>query len=232
MISECHRFCIELMENRESGWNPERYRHCMRGGTAHDESRSLGVNPEKAVRKAYDTQVRRPAQVVKVYLLLSYGEMGYFVAKKRQQQSCMTAAFCIPENHALDAWFKRAFGDEGDKKLLLLNKSAVWQMHLKSKRREFRMSLNDINNLSYAKWNYKYHIVFAPRYRRKVFYKEKRAASNNPRAAGRPYYTFTRYARNRGLCLHRKNPQFYWGVTFAFSWLKPQKDIHQWRKEK
>ena len=101
MISECHRFCIELMENRESGWNPERYRHCMRGGTAHDESRSLGVNPEKAVRKAYDTQVRRPAQVVKVYLLLSYGEMGYFVAKKRQQQSCMTAAFCIPENHAL-----------------------------------------------------------------------------------------------------------------------------------
>jgi len=147
------------MENRESGWNPERYRHCMRGGTAHDESRSLGVNPEKAVRKAYDTQVRRPAQVVKVYLLLSYGEMGYFVAKKRQQQSCMTAAFCIPENHALDAWFKRAFGDEGDKKLLLLNKSAVWQMHLKSKRREFRMSLNDINNLSHAKWNYKYHIV-------------------------------------------------------------------------
>ena len=47
---------------------------------------------------AYDTQVRRPAQVVKVYLLLSYGEMGYFVAKKRQQQSCMTAAFSIPEN--------------------------------------------------------------------------------------------------------------------------------------
>ena len=215
MISECHRFCIELMENRESGWNPERYRHCMRGGTAHDESRSLGVNPEKAVRKAYDTQVRRPAQVVKVYLLLSYGEMGYFVAKKRQQQSCMTAAFCIPENHALDAWFKRAFGDEGDKKLLLLNKSAVWQMHLKSKRRKFRMSLNDINNLSHAKWNYKYHIVFAPRYRRKVFYKEKRAASNNPRAAGRPYYTFTRYARSRGLRPHRKNPQFYWGVTFT-----------------
>ena len=181
MISECHRFCIELMENRESGWNPERYRHCMRGGTAHDESRSLGVNPEKAVRKAYDTQVRRPAQVVKVYLLLSYGEMGYFVAKKRQQQSCMTAAFCMPENHALDAWFK---------------------------------------------------IVFAPRYRRKVFYKEKRAASNNPRAAGRPYYTFTRFARNKGLCPHRKNPQFYWGGAFAFSWLKPQKDINQWRKGK
>ena len=77
------------------------------------------------------------------------------------------------------------------------------------------MSLNDINSLSHTKWNCKYHIVFAPKYRRKVFYKEKRAARNNPRAAGRPYYTFTRYAGNRGLCLHRKNPQFYWGLLFA-----------------
>ena len=76
------------------------------------------------------------------------------------------------------------------------------------------MNLNDINSLSHTKWNCKYHIVFALKYRRKVFYKEKRAASNNPRAAGRPYYAFTRYARNGGLCPHRKNPQFYWGGYF------------------
>ncbi len=38
------------------------------------------------------------------------------------------------------------------------------------------MSLNDINSLSHTKWNCKYHIVFAPKYRRKVFYKEKRIA--------------------------------------------------------
>ena len=37
------------------------------------------------------------------------------------------------------------------------------------------MSLNDINSLSHTKWNCKYHIVFAPKYRRKVFYQEKRA---------------------------------------------------------
>ena len=36
------------------------------------------------------------------------------------------------------------------------------------------MSMNDINSLSHTKWNCKYHIVFAPKYRRKVFYKEKR----------------------------------------------------------
>ena len=38
------------------------------------------------------------------------------------------------------------------------------------------MSLNDINSLSHTKWSCKYHIVFAPKYRRKVFYGEKRAA--------------------------------------------------------
>ena len=38
------------------------------------------------------------------------------------------------------------------------------------------MGMNDINSLSHSKWNCKYHIVFAPKYRRKVFYKAKRAA--------------------------------------------------------
>ena len=35
------------------------------------------------------------------------------------------------------------------------------------------MGLNDINSLAHSKWNCKYHIVFAPKYRRKVFYGEK-----------------------------------------------------------
>ena len=38
------------------------------------------------------------------------------------------------------------------------------------------MGLNDIHSLSHSKWNCKYHIVFAPKYRRKVFYGEKRVA--------------------------------------------------------
>ena len=38
------------------------------------------------------------------------------------------------------------------------------------------MGMNDINSLSHTRWNCKYHIVFAPKYRRKVFYKEKRTA--------------------------------------------------------
>ncbi len=34
--------------------------------------------------------------------------------------------------------------------------------------------MNDAHSLSYTKWNCKYHIVFAPKYRRKIFYEEKR----------------------------------------------------------
>ena len=35
---------------------------------------------------------------------------------------------------------------------------------------------NAIHSLAHTKWNCKYHIVFAPKYRRKVFYAEKRKA--------------------------------------------------------
>ena len=35
---------------------------------------------------------------------------------------------------------------------------------------------SDLKSLAHTKWNCKYHIVFAPKYRRKVFYGEKRRA--------------------------------------------------------
>ena len=34
--------------------------------------------------------------------------------------------------------------------------------------------MEDIHSLSHTKWNPKYHVVFAPKYRRKVFYGDKR----------------------------------------------------------
>ena len=33
---------------------------------------------------------------------------------------------------------------------------------------------NDISSLAHTRWNCKYHIVFAPKYRRKGFFGEKR----------------------------------------------------------
>ena len=35
---------------------------------------------------------------------------------------------------------------------------------------------NIVNSLAHTKWNCKYHIVFTPKYRRKIFYEEKRLA--------------------------------------------------------
>ena len=34
--------------------------------------------------------------------------------------------------------------------------------------------MDNVKSLAHTKWNCKYHIVFAPKYRRKVFYEEKR----------------------------------------------------------
>ena len=34
--------------------------------------------------------------------------------------------------------------------------------------------MDDVRSLAHTKWNCKYHVVFAPKYRRKVFYGEKR----------------------------------------------------------
>ena len=34
--------------------------------------------------------------------------------------------------------------------------------------------MNDTHSLSHTKWNCKYHVVFAPKYRRKIFFGEKR----------------------------------------------------------
>lgn len=34
--------------------------------------------------------------------------------------------------------------------------------------------MEDTNSLAHTKWNCKYHVVFAPKYRRKVFFEEKR----------------------------------------------------------
>ena len=39
--------------------------------------------------------------------------------------------------------------------------------------------MNDVNSLSHSSWNCKYHVVFVPKYRRKVFFGEKRREIGN-----------------------------------------------------
>lgn len=37
----------------------------------------------------------------------------------------------------------------------------------------------DVNSLAHTKWDCKYHIVFAPKYRRQVIYKDIKADKNS-----------------------------------------------------
>ena len=77
------------------------------------------------------------------------------------------------ENPALDVGFQNAYSYGGNKKTPSdIVKDVVWQLHFNIRKRTFKM--NDVHILSHTKWNCKYHIVFAPKYRRKVFYEEKR----------------------------------------------------------
>ena len=41
-------------------------------------------------------------------------------------------------------------------------------------KKEIKNNSDDLISLSHTKWNCKYHIVFTPKYRRKIFYGEKR----------------------------------------------------------
>ena len=62
------------------------------------------------------------------------------------------------------------------KKLLMCyNKSVTCQLHTKTHQEDIKMEQNNASNsLAHSKWNCTYHIVFALKYRRKVFYEGKR----------------------------------------------------------
>ena len=57
----------------------------------------------------------------------------------------------------------------------MYNGGAVCQLHEGTQKEVIGMP-SDVNSLAHTKWNCKYHIVFAPKYRRKVFFGEKREA--------------------------------------------------------
>ena len=72
-------------ENRKPGENPGRYRRCMRGGCALDESRSLG-KPEKAVWSLGCVSQKNCLNVGK-HQGLQVRSLWFFVAEKRLRHS-------------------------------------------------------------------------------------------------------------------------------------------------
>lgn len=84
------------------------------------------------------------------------------------------ALFLLSRNHRLCRWYEKSFSEEEEIKTPF---GVKWACGLatarNTKRRTFEM--NDSKSLAHTRWNCKYHIVFAPKYRRKEFYGEKRA---------------------------------------------------------
>ena len=80
------------------------------------------------------------------------------------------------ENPQLGWGFKKAFSFTYIVKTPfdLLVKLAVWQLQAATNQKE--VTMGDAKSLAHTKWNCKYHIVFAPKYRRQVFYGEKKRA--------------------------------------------------------
>ena len=78
------------------------------------------------------------------------------------------------ENHSLGEWFS--------KRLLSIMRTkrtpfAIIKMRSANCTKVAKgghSKMNGVKSLSHTSWNCKYHIVFAPKYRRKVFYGEKR----------------------------------------------------------
>ena len=74
-------------ENRKPGENPGRYRHCMRGGSAFGESRSLG-KPEKAMQNCRSASQENCLNEGR-HMGLQVRTGVIFVAEKRLQRLCL-----------------------------------------------------------------------------------------------------------------------------------------------
>ena len=86
--------------------------------------------------------------------------------------------FDIKKNHAIVAWFGRGLPMSLEIKTpIVYNESMTRQSKSNTQSEDIKMSnsSNTTNSLAHTKWNCKYHIIFAPKYRRKVFYENHRA---------------------------------------------------------
>ncbi len=85
-----------------------------------------------------------------------------------EKDTCIRVLFCISKTTRLTRGSGKAM--LLNKKLLLLHLECGLSAAFYVKKEDIQMSMNDIHSLSHSKWNCKYHIVFAPKYRRKIFY--------------------------------------------------------------
>lgn len=81
------------------------------------------------------------------------------------------AVIAVQRTPRLYRGFKKSFSDNEK-----ITPSVIIEMRSGNcKVTEGGYKMHDNNSLAHTSWNCKYHIVFAPKYRRKIFYGEHRA---------------------------------------------------------
>ena len=64
--------------------------------------------------------------------------------------------------------------DEKNLRMMYNREDLPVNQNTQTEEQNMEQAKNDTHSLAHTKWNCKYHIVFAPKYRRKVFYEDKR----------------------------------------------------------
>ena len=82
--------------------------------------------------------------------------------------------FCLENPPGRAGGSGKALAIHRKEKLLLVRWKCGLTTALEYQKEDIRMT-NDNNSLAHTTWNCKYHIVFAPKYRRKIFYGEHKA---------------------------------------------------------
>ena len=99
--------------------------------------------------------------------------MGRALIQPNKGKQSRLLALLYKENHSLYEWFKKSMGVIKNS----YDNCAVRQLHNIITGRDHSLwEWMTLTVYHIQKWNCKYHIVFAPKYRRKVFYREMRRA--------------------------------------------------------
>ena len=92
-----------------------------------------------------------------------------------RQAFCLSHFLCRQKTTGYARGSKKAMPMSSKDKPPKVNWMQVCRPHSKYRRRNIMLKKKEeVDSLSHTRWNCKYHIVFAPKYRRKVFFEEKR----------------------------------------------------------
>ena len=102
-------------------------------------------------------------------------EARYTWNNKQRSRFAEPAPFCCKRKPRDSRVVEKSFSDEKTSDCVKIKVTCQSRnQETQSEEKAMKKEIIDTSSLAHTKWNCKYHIVFAPKYRRKVFFEEKR----------------------------------------------------------